>query len=308
MHGRTPRVEIPGARAALDDLARIVTSPLETLSSEDTGFFGPGSVAWRIHRDPAFGLGGVGSLFHQALHPVAMAAVDQHSDFSHNAWVRTWRTTEWVFTVVFGSKPAAEAAGARVRRLHERIRGTDPVTGREYAAEDPDLLLWVHAVGVDYALRAYQTFARRLGPEDADRFVREMKVSGRLVGLDEDLAPSTVAELRAYLDGMRSEVRMTEPAAAFFRAFVRAKMPVSMRGLWLLHLAGMLALLPRDVRKMYGAPRWIPAGPVTRLTIRALLRVMNVAYPVFAPIRAARQKLDRLEKGASGDRRLQSAR
>lgn len=295
MDGRTPVVEIPGARAALGDIARIVTTPLETLTEDDTGFFGPGSVAWRIHRDPAFGIGGIASLFHQALHPVAMAAVDQHSDFAHNAWVRTWRTTEWLYTVVYGSKPAAEAASARVRRLHDRIRGTDPVTGRAYTADDPDLLLWVHAVGIDYSLRAYEAYAHRLDPSDADRFVHEMKVSGRLVGLDEELAPSSVAELRAYLERMRSEIRITEPAAAFFRAFVKAKMPPSMRGLWLLHLTGMLALLPADVRKEYGAPRWIPTGSLARATIRLTLRLMNFAYPVFKPIRAARRRLDELE-------------
>lgn len=293
---RAPQVELPGAKQALDDLFRVVSSPLETLSDDDLGFFGPGSVAWRIHRDPAYGIGGVASLFHQALHPVAMAAVDRHSDFSHNAWVRTWRTTEWVFTIVFGGTAAAEREAARVRRLHERITGTDPATGRAYRADDQDLLLWVHAVGVEYSLRAYEAYAHRLSPRDADRFVREMKMSGALVGLRDEMMPSSVAELRRYLGGMGAEIRMTEPANAFFDAFLKARMPVSMRGLWALHLVGMLALLPRDVRRLYGAPRWIPAGPATRAAVRLLLRTMNVVYPAFGPIRRARRRLDDLER------------
>ncbi|HEX2057735.1 MAG TPA: oxygenase MpaB family protein [Actinomycetota bacterium] len=293
---RAPQVELPGAKQALDDLFRVVSSPLETLSDDDLGFFGPGSVAWRIHRDPAYGIGGVASLFHQALHPVAMAAVDRHSDFSHNAWVRTWRTTEWVFTIVFGGTAAAEREAARVRRLHERITGTDPATGRAYRADDQDLLLWVHAVGVEYSLRAYEAYAHRLSPGDADRFVREMKTSGALVGLRDEMMPSSVAELRRYLGGMGAEIRMTEPANAFFDAFLKARMPVSMRGLWALHLVGMLALLPRDVRRLYGAPRWIPAGPATRAAVRLLLRTMNVVYPAFGPIRRARRRLDDLER------------
>lgn len=292
----TPRVELPGARRALDDLVRVVSSPLETIGDDDLGLFGPGSIAWRIHRDPAYGIGGIASLFHQALHPVAMAAVDEFSDFSHNAWVRTWRTTEWVFTIVFGGTAAAEEAGARVRRRHEHIAGTDPVTGRAYRADDQDLLLWVHAVGVEYSLRAYETYAHRLSRADADRFVREMKTSGALVDLEDGCMPETVAELRRYLEDMRSEVRMTEPAHAFFRAFLRAKMPLSMRGLWALHVAGMLALLPGDVRHLYGAPRWIPSGPVTRAGVRLLLRAMNVTYPLFRPIRKARRRLDELER------------
>ena len=292
------RVELPGSRRALDDLVRVVTTPLETITPDDTGFFGPGSVAWRIHRDPSYGIGGIASLFHQALHPVAMAAVDQFSDFSHNAWVRTWRTTEWVFTIVFGSTSAAEDAAARVRRLHERIQGTDPVTGRAYRADDQDLLLWVHVVEVEYSLRAYEAYAHRLDPADADRFVREMKTSGALVGLEEGAMPETVGELRRCLDDMSAHVRMTDPAHAFFRAFLKARMPVSMRGLWALHLVGMLALLPRDVRRLYGAPRWIPSGAVTKGVVRLLLRAMNVAYPLFRPIRRARRRLDELERAA----------
>ncbi|HEX2195502.1 MAG TPA: oxygenase MpaB family protein, partial [Actinomycetota bacterium] len=172
----------------------------------------------------------------------------------------------------------------------------DPVTGRAYRADDQDLLLWVHAVGVEYSLRAYEAYAHRLSRDDADEFVREMKTSGALVGLEEHRMPDTVAELRRYLDEARTEIRMTEPADAFFRAFLRAKMPLSMRGLWALHLVGMLALLPRDVRRTYGAPRWIPAGPVTKAALRLLLRTMNVVYPAFRPIREARRRLDELER------------
>jgi uncharacterized protein (DUF2236 family) len=292
--GTAPIVELPGVGQALADLTRTVTVPLQTISEDDTGYFGPGSVAWRIHRDPAYGIGGIASLFVQALHPVAMAAVDQHSDFSYNAWVRTWRTTEWVFTIVFGNKRAADSAADRVRTLHLRIQGTDPVTGRKYRADDPDLLLWVHAVSVDYSLRAYQAYAHRLSPADADRFVNEMRISGRLVGLDEELAPKSVDELRSYLDGMKGQIQMTEPAQAFFTAFLRARMPLSMRALWLLHLVGMLGLLPPEVRALYGAPRWVPTGRITRLSIRSFLRGMNVVYPVFKPIRDARRRLDEL--------------
>lgn len=287
-----PIVEIPGIRSAVTDLARIL-QPVFTASNEDAGFFGPGSVAWRIHRDPSYGIGGIASLFHEALQPVAMAAVDQHSDFSHNAWTRTNRTTEYMFTVVFGSRASAEAAAVRVRRIHERIRGLDPWTGKLYAADDPDLLLWVHCVGVDYSIRAYDAYAHRLDDPDKDRFIREMKASARLVGLDEERTPSSTAELRDYLATI--PVELSPPAAAFFKAFLKARMPVTMRGVWLVHLVGMVALLPREARQLYEVPRWIPTGRFTRQLIRLLLRVMNVTYPFLRPVRAARAHLDRLE-------------
>lgn len=276
----------------------MVASAVSTSSPADTGLFAPGSVTWRIHRDPALGISGIAALFHEALHPVAMASVDQHSDFSHNAWVRLWRTTEWLFTVIFGSTAAAQSAAARVRRLHERISGVDPITGRAYRADDPDLLLWIHAVSVDYSLRGYQAYAHRLSEQDADQFVREMRIQARLVGLDPAAAPGSVAELRAYLESMRPQVQMTDSAYGFFRAFLRAKMPLSMRPIWLLHLVGVVGLFPPEVRRLYDAPRGIPTGPVTRELVRVLMRMFNVGYPVFKSVRQIRRKLNRLERAA----------
>ncbi|MBO0773971.1 MAG: hypothetical protein J2P35_21175, partial [Actinobacteria bacterium] len=47
----------------------------------DEGYFGPGSVAWQLSGDLAGPVGGLRSLLLQALHPLAMAGVDQHSDW-----------------------------------------------------------------------------------------------------------------------------------------------------------------------------------------------------------------------------------
>src|SRR6266704_2772347 len=47
----------------------------------DDGFFGPASVTWRISADLAGPVAGLRALLMQALHPLAMAGVDQHSDW-----------------------------------------------------------------------------------------------------------------------------------------------------------------------------------------------------------------------------------
>src|ERR1700722_1537519 len=47
----------------------------------DDGFFGPGSVTWRLHADLSAPVAGLRSLLLQALHPLAMAGVDQHSQW-----------------------------------------------------------------------------------------------------------------------------------------------------------------------------------------------------------------------------------
>jgi len=44
----------------------------------DDGFFGPGGVTWRVSADLASPVAGLRSLLMQALHPLALAGVDQH--------------------------------------------------------------------------------------------------------------------------------------------------------------------------------------------------------------------------------------
>jgi uncharacterized protein (DUF2236 family) len=47
----------------------------------DDGFFGPASVTWRASADMSAPIAGLRALLIQALHPLAMAGVDQHSDW-----------------------------------------------------------------------------------------------------------------------------------------------------------------------------------------------------------------------------------
>ena len=90
----------------------------------------------------------------QALHPLAMAGVDQHSDWRQDPVGRLAATSAYLATVSFGDRAAAERVAARVRRIHEHVAGTDTRDRPPYAASDPALLLWVHAALVDSTLAA----------------------------------------------------------------------------------------------------------------------------------------------------------
>src|SRR5450755_3226464 len=133
----------------------------------DDGFFGPGSVTWRISGDLAGTVAGLRALLMQALHPLAMAGVDQHSDWRRDPVGRLAATSAYLATISFGERAAAQRAAARVRRIHEHVRGVDPVTGRQYAAGDPALLLWVHVALVESALAAGREFGLPLPARDA---------------------------------------------------------------------------------------------------------------------------------------------
>src|ERR1700761_9513443 len=121
---------------------------------EDDGYFGPGSVTWRVSADLSAPVAGLRSLLMQALHPLAMAGVDQHSDWRRDPVGRLAATSAYEATVTFGDRGAATRAAERVKAIHEHVRGMDTVTGQPYAAGDPALLLWVHVALVDSGLAA----------------------------------------------------------------------------------------------------------------------------------------------------------
>src|SRR6266700_7823153 len=149
----------------------------------DDGFFGPASVTWRVSADLASPVAGLRSLLLQALHPLAMAGVDQHSGWRRDPVGRLAATIAYLTTVTFGDRTAARHAAARVRRIHDHVRGTDVVTGRPYAASDPALLLWVHGALVDSVLAAGNLVGTALPAADSNRYVAEMVTAAELTGV-----------------------------------------------------------------------------------------------------------------------------
>lgn len=290
-----PEIRLPTLRQALADAERLITDAVSTLSAEDRGLFGPGSVTWRVVRDPAFAVGGLRALLVEATHPVAMAAVHQHSDYRRDAWRRSNRTAAYVFTITFSSSTQAHSAAAHVRRIHSHVRGEEPASGRPYSADDPDLLLWIHCVSTDSLLVAHETYVGTLSASDADRFVAEQVGAAALIGLPAHLVPANVNDLRTYLANVDG-LRVSPPAAEFFRLLVRATMPVTFRPFWALHLLGALVTLPASTSVLYGLPGWLPGLWPARVLVRMGLRAMNLGYSMVPAVRRARLRLAELER------------
>src|SRR3954447_12000113 len=110
----------------------------------DWGLFGPDSISWRVHSNPVLLVGGLRALIIQSLNPLAMAGIDQHSDYLARPLARLRRTAEYVATIVYGDSPTARRAAQMVERIHSRVRGIDPITDSPYSAADIQTKLWVH--------------------------------------------------------------------------------------------------------------------------------------------------------------------
>jgi uncharacterized protein (DUF2236 family) len=247
--------------------------------SGDAGLFGPDSVTWRVHADPVLWIAGIRALLLQAVHPAAMAGMLQHSDFRADPWGRLRRTADYVGVVTFGSNAEVEAIGRRVRGLHAKVRGTDDATGVTYRASDPHLLRWVHCCEVESFLSTYQRAGGDLSAAEVDRYYAEQTRAAAVVGLDPARVPASAADMAAYFDQMRPELRVDHRARRVAGYVVRPPMPrwvavaTPARPAWA-GVAGLAAaLLPRWARRMYR----MPGLPTTDASATAAVRALRMA-------------------------------
>jgi uncharacterized protein (DUF2236 family) len=256
------------------------------------GFFGPASVTWRMSADLSSPVAGLRSLLMQALHPLAMAGVDQHSSWRRDPVGRLAATMGYLTTVTFGDRAAALHAAARVRRIHDHVRGIDTVTGRPYAAGDPALLLWVHAALVDSVLAAGNLVGTALPAADSNRYVAEMVTAAEFTGVPRRLVPSNVPELDLYIASVRPGLRCT-PAAAESMAYLLDPpgLDADIAAIWQDIRSAAIAVLPRWARQMYGYGAPPPLTPVRRTEIRQSLGVLDAMFLGQPGVLEARQRI-----------------
>ncbi len=168
----------------------------------DPGLFGPGSASWKVHGDfTSMLIGGIAALLMQMLHPLALAGVWDHSNFRKDMLGRLRRTGQFISGTTFGSTADAERLIERVRNIHSQVRGIAP-DGRPYAADDPDLLTWVHVAEVSSFLAAHLRYRNpALPPAEQDRYYDEISLIACRLGARD--VPRSRAEIAAYLDRMR---------------------------------------------------------------------------------------------------------
>lgn len=270
--------------------------------SGDPGLFGPQSITWRVHADPVMGLAGLRALFLQALHPLAMAGVAQHSDFRTDPWGRLFRTAEFVGVSSFGTVEEAERAAARVRGIHRKLSGIEPESGTAYRVDDPELLRWVHCCEVDSFLSTYRRCGGSLTDADADRYLTEQLQTARLVGLPAAGVPTSLAQMSSYFEQMQPQLRASTEANRAARFVLVPPMPrlvaaaTPARPAWV-GVAGLgFALLPRWARKMYRLPGIAPTDIGATVAGRAL-RIALMRLPdnvrTGPHVKAARARLER---------------
>jgi uncharacterized protein (DUF2236 family) len=218
----------------------------------DPGLFGPNAICWKVHADfAAMMAGGISALLLQALHPLALAGVWDHSTFRADILGRLRRTATFISGTTYGSRADALALIERVKQIHLGVTGTAP-DGRPYRASDPALLTWVHVAEVSSFLTAYLRYVNPALPGEAqDQYYAEVALIAQLLGAAE--VPRSRAEITAYLQAMQPELVASERTREVVRVLMQAPVPrAAMRPAGALMRNAGIDLLPPFAQQMLG--------------------------------------------------------
>ena len=199
----------------------------------------------------------------QLAHPLVAAGVAEYSSFRGggiSAILRLHHTIRAMLALVFGDPPARQAALDGIRAIHRRVHGRLPAdvgifpAGTPYTAEDPDLLLWVHATLLDSLPMVYELLVQPLTADERDAYCVEAASIAIDLGARPHQVPRTAADNAAYFDAMcRSGVIAVGAPARELAALVvsppfgRLVAP----GGWTNRLI-TVGLLPDSIRRQFG--------------------------------------------------------
>jgi uncharacterized protein (DUF2236 family) len=254
-------------------------------AEEVDGFFAADSMVRRLHRERLVLFSGVRALLMQACDPLAVVGFQRHSIIFDDPQTRLLRTDERMSRIYFGTREEAEETGRVVQAMHRRVKGKTPADygpipkGTRYDAADPELGLWVLATLADSALVYYERIFGSLAAEERERYWREYRQVGELLGLPPDSMPATHGELKDYVAGRlhdgslwisgdrrdQAEAMILEPPYSGWQKAAVIPLTETIRLI-------SVGLLPPEIRRLFGFS-WDPGREALLRSALLQLRV-----------------------------------
>jgi uncharacterized protein (DUF2236 family) len=250
------------------------------------GYFRDDSPVRLIGREAVLMLGGGRALLMQAAHPLVAAGIVGHSDYELDPWRRLARTMTALYTIVFGTREEADRMGAVVRAVHVTVRGelSEDVgrwrAGAPYAADDPELQLWVHGTLLTTGIAMHETYVGPLSRRRQEGFYRDMRVVAELFGVPADVLPSTLREFRGYERAMLESgaLAVGADARAVARTVLHPRAPLALLPALRALRVPAIGLLPQQIRTRYGFA-WRPEHRALLASSARSARVLLPAVP-----------------------------
>ena len=264
--------------------------PLAALDS-DAGWFTDDSVARRVFAHTGARLfGAYREALMAAVGPESAHAIETNSRYRTDPLGRAKRTMNYAASVIYGTTSEAEKAAATVRGRHAGVRGSDPVTGRDYSLAGPYdapgrerdrfLMIGGHVIIVESFMIAYDAFCQPLSRAEQDQYMREVEVVAFGHGLKPGDVPTTMDGVHEFYEELGPQLAMSPHGAKLWRAltdptaFHTALWPA--RPAVSLILAQTLTTIPKCFRQMMPsvAPRRL--DPILRQSGRVTAAAMDL--------------------------------
>ena len=247
------------------------------------------SVSWRVNAERIVLLGWGRAILMQLAHPLVAAGVFDHSGFRGTPYAaasRLYHTVHAMLSLTFGDHVSRESTLEVIRAIHRRVNGVLPeasgpyASGTRYSAEDPALVLWVHATLIDSVLLVYEQLVAPLTAAERDEYCAEAFPIAVALAASEDEVPRTWADLRAYLERMYA----SNAIVVGRQGRELASAVLSPSGGWLVAPATWvnrmitIGLLPSQIRQQY-AMTWTPRHERTVARLVSALRMTRRLLP-----------------------------
>lgn len=240
-------------------------------------YFNDNSMLRRVQGERMLMISGPRALLMQAAHPLAVEGLLAHTGSLEEPYDRLARTAEVMSTVGFGSREDADRVTRRVRAMHKRVSGeierpAGPFpAGTPYAADAPDLLMWVLFSLVDSGIVVYERFVASMSRAEKEAYWADYRIVGELFGLEPEQMPADLDQLDEYRELMYASghLHLTDWARTTAREIVlEPPVPFYLRPLVEVVNYATVALLPSQIREMYGFSPILPPA-LRKLQVRA---------------------------------------
>ncbi len=220
------------------------------------------TLSERINSERLALLGWSRAILMQLAHPLVAAGVADHSSFRTGrltAARRLHETVRAMLSLSFGSEAMRSKTLTHIRGIHRRVNGTlgeraGPfAAGTPYSAEDPALLLWVHATLLESVLLVHERLIAPLTDVERDRYCLEAAPVVRALGATEG-APLSWSELQGYLTHTYATGRIvvSAQARALAMAVLRPPFAPLVAPVARVNRLFTVGSLPAFIREQYG--------------------------------------------------------
>lgn len=249
---------------------------------EDYGFFGPGSVVWKVWSYPtAPTVGFQRSVVVEELDPPLVAAVHGTQGIYRRSRTRYDRTLRYFAMVAFaGSREVCKAADVLVK-VHSKAIGRLPYGGGTYDANDPASQLWIQLTGWHSILYAYEKYGPgKLTAQEEKEYWEACAIAAELQTCSPEDIPRSRDGVRAYFDRMRPHLSASPIARQAMNHLLRSELVLPPTPRWA-KPASLVVARAQRIATLATMPRWMRemAGiRQSRLLDTLIVPVMKTAF------------------------------